>query len=108
MKLFAAAIAATTALAFAGCAQVDQFETFVTSSKTQATVAVLAKATVVVLCDISAVAQVTNEVGQAVNADKSFLGTTNKIYAGSSTACTGLGGLVQGMVSAPAGAAVVQ
>jgi hypothetical protein len=91
----------------AGCAEIQSAESFITSPQNQATIAVLAKATVVIICDISAVATVTTAVEQAAQASSGVLGTTGKVAAASASACTGLGGLVAGSTTVPAGTPVV-
>lgn len=106
-KILISALLATS-LGLGGCADVQKFETWFTSPANQQTIAILAQATVVVICDISAVASVASTVEQAAQSSASVLGTTSKVAAASSAACTGLGGIVTGSATVPAGTQVVQ
>lgn len=113
LAFFATAIA----LSLGGCGTtvgnyvgsgVTNFESFVTSPQTQATVKTLSAATVVFICDVSAVANLAGQIEAAAGAGQSTLGTNGKVYAASSAACTGLGGIINGTTTVSAGTAVIQ
>lgn len=115
-KVLAFGLVGAAALGMGGCGTVvgtyiangvSGFEDFVTSPKTAATLTVLSKATIVVICDISAVSNVAGQVEVAAGAGKSTIGTNGKVYAASTAACTGLSGLDLGLTTVPAGTTVV-
>lgn len=107
-KLACVAGAAALALSLAGCEDVQKFEDWYTSPTNQATILLMEKQSIAFVCDVSAISNVVAQVGAAAQADASFIGTTGKVYAASTAACTGLGGLVGAQVTAPVGASVLQ
>jgi hypothetical protein len=95
-------------LTVGGCAELQNVEAFITSPQNQATVAILSKASVALVCDISAASNVALSVEQAANSAQSVLGTTGKVFAATQAACAGLGGLLGASMTVPAGTTVVQ
>jgi hypothetical protein len=111
-KIAFLAALAIGASSLGGCSSftsaLSSFDSAITSPQNQAAIAVLEQGAVVFVCDISALATVAQNVETAAEADKSVTGTTGKVLAASSAACTGLGGLLAGQMSAPAGMQVIQ
>lgn len=113
--LLVASVAALSAC-LAGCGTplgnyigngVNSFEDFVTSPKTQATITILGQQSVVFICDVSAFANLAGQIEVQVGAGVSTIGTNGKVLAASTTACTGLAGIVAGTTTATAGSTVV-
>jgi hypothetical protein len=100
------------ASSLAGCAEftsaLSSFDSAVTSPANEAAVATLAQAGIVFVCDVSAVANLAISVEAAAQSSASVMGKTGLVAAASAAACTGLGGLVSGTMTVPAGTPVVQ
>jgi predicted small lipoprotein YifL len=105
--VLAAVAAACLALGLAGCGEIEGL--FSPNAATNAaSIKQLTASGAAIVCDISALTNVAANVETAAQANASITGTTSKVLAASTAACTGLGAIAAGTVTVPAGTSVIQ
>jgi hypothetical protein len=84
------------AIGLVGCAEIEKFEDFIDSPKTQQAAATLEKGATALVCSIANAAAVAAQIETAIDAGQSAQGTDGKLYVSSAIVCTSLGGKVTG------------
>ena len=79
----------------AGCAEIQQAESFITSPSTQASIAVLKSGATALICGVANASALASII-ETQYAGQSIIGTDQKVYVTSATVCTALGGTPAG------------
>lgn len=98
MKHSIIAVAVCTALA--GCAELQQAESFLASPQTQTSIAVLESGAEALVCAVASASALAYTI-ETHFAGQSVIGTDGKIYVTSAAVCTALGGTVSGAGTIP-------
>jgi ABC-type uncharacterized transport system auxiliary subunit len=98
-------LARLAALAFgaaslAGCAELQQAESFITSPQTQSTIAVLKSGARALICAVANASALASVI-ETQYAGQSIIGTDQKVYVTSATVCASLGGTLAGTGTIP-------